>query len=121
VRLAFARSQLAGMTPDRVAASIASFDFVYLSELEKKRIVAPTVRSGDARVHAAQQGGHVLEPITGLHRNVWVFDFRSLYPSVIRTFNIDPLSYVGAPAPGAHLIETPGGAFSREPAILPPL
>ncbi len=36
VRLAFARSQLAGMTPDRVAASIASFDFVYLSELEKR-------------------------------------------------------------------------------------
>jgi len=29
------------MTPDRVAASIASFDFVYLSELEKRSIVAP--------------------------------------------------------------------------------
>jgi DNA polymerase-2 len=121
VRLAFARSQLAGMTPDRVAASIASFDFVYLSELEKLRVVAPTVRSGDARVHAAQQGGHVLEPITGLHRNVWVFDFRSLYPSLIRTFNIDPLSYVPEPSPDEDLIRTPGGAFRRSPAILPGL
>src|SRR6185312_3377782 len=91
VRLAFARSQLAGMTPDRVAASIASFDFVYLSELEKRGIVAPTVRSSDSAVHAAQQGGHVLESASGLHRNVWVFDFKSLYPSLIRTFNIDPL------------------------------
>ena len=121
VRLAFARSQLAGMTPDRVAASIASFDFVYLTELEKRGIVAPTVRSGDSSVYAAQQGGHVLEPDTGLHRNVWVFDFKSLYPSIIRTFNIDPLSYVAEPAPGENLIQTPGGAFRREPAILPGL
>jgi DNA polymerase II len=121
VRLAFARSQLAGMTPDRVAASIASFDFVYLTELAKRAIVAPTVRSDDSRVFAAQHGGHVLEPVAGLHRNVWVFDFKSLYPNIIRTFNIDPLSYVAAPDAAANLIETPGGAFRREPAILPGL
>jgi len=119
VRLAFARSKLAGMTPDRVAASIASFDFLYMTELERQRIVAPTVRSDDSRVHAAQQGGHVLEPIAGLHRNVWVFDFKSLYPSVIRTFNIDPLSYVAAAQAQAELIQTPGGAFRRDAAILP--
>ena len=121
VPLAFARSRLTGMTPDRVAASIASFDFLYLSELEPLGIVAPSVRGDDSRVHVAQQGGHVLEPVAGLHDNVWVFDFRSLYPSVIRTFNIDPLSYVETSAPQADLIETPGGAFRREPAILPRL
>jgi DNA polymerase II len=119
VQLAFARSKLTGMTPDRVAASIASFDFLYLSELEPLKIVAPSVRSSDSRVHAAQQGGHVLEPLTGMHRNVWVFDFKSLYPSIIRTFNIDPLSYVETPTPGEPLIETPGGAFQRGQAILP--
>lgn len=119
IQLAFARSQLAGMTPDRVAASIASFDFLYLTELEKRGIVAPTVRSSDPGDEDAQQGGHVLEPVAGLHSDVWVFDFKSLYPSVIRTFNIDPLSYVADPAPGADLIRTPGGAFGRQPAILP--
>ncbi len=119
VRLAFARSQLAGMTPDRVAASIASFDFLYLTELEKLHIVAPTVRSDDSSVYAAQQGGHVLEPLAGLHRDVWVFDFKSLYPSIIRTFNIDPLSYVAEPAPGDDIIDMPGGTFRRAPAILP--
>jgi DNA polymerase II len=119
IRLAVARSQLTGMTPDRVAASIASFDFLYLTELERLDIVAPTVRVDDARVHAAQQGGHVLEPVTGLHHNVWVFDFKSLYPSIIRTLNIDPLSYVERPSPGADLIHTAGGAFGRTPAILP--
>src|SRR5687767_12525070 len=119
ISLAVARSQLTGMTPDRVAASIASFDFLYLAELEKLGIVAPSVRSSDSRVYDAQQGGHVLEPLTGLHKNVWVFDFKSLYPSLIRTFNIDPLSYVAEPQPDEDLIRTPGGAFRREPAILP--
>jgi DNA polymerase-2 len=119
VQLAVARSRLTGMTLDRVAASIASFDFLYLTELERRSIVAPSVRADDSRVHAAQQGGHVLEPETGLHRNVWVFDFKSLYPSIIRTFNIDPLSYVEHPPPDADLITTVGGAFERAPAILP--
>ena len=118
IELAFARSQLTGMTPDRVAASIASFDFLYLSELERIHIVAPSVRGSDSRVHAAQQGGHVLEPVAGLHRNVWVFDFKSLYPSIIRTFNIDPLSYVPDAAPEADLIRTPEGPFAaRRPSF----
>src|SRR5690606_38761612 len=137
VELAFARSALTGMTPDRVAASIASFDFLYLSELERIGVVAPTVRSSDSRVHEAQHGGHVLPSTPGLHRNVWVFDFKSLYPSIIRTFNIDPLAYVGTAAAGQPRtvaagqpllqagdegpIETPGGAFRRGPAILPRL
>jgi DNA polymerase-2 len=120
VRLAFARSTLTGMTPDRVAASIASFDFLYLTELSKRHIVAPSVRAADAGAEA-QQGGHVLEPVTGLHRDVWVFDFTSLYPSIIRTFNIDPLSYAADPEPDAAVIRTPGGAFRRDPAILPGL
>jgi DNA polymerase-2 len=121
IELAFARSQLTGMTPDRVAASIASFDFLYLCELERAHIVAPSVRGGDSRVHVAQQGGHVLESETGLQNNVWVFDFKSLYPSIIRTFNIDPVSYVPAPAADLDLIRTTEGAFEREPAILPRL
>ena len=120
VPLAVARSRLTGMTPDRVSASIASFDFVYLSELAKRGVVAPTVRSSDARVSAAQAGGHVLEPVTGMHDNVWVFDFKSLYPSVMRTFNMDPLGFVAEPRPGDDTIRTSSGAaFRRGEAILP--
>ncbi|MEE8358386.1 MAG: DNA-directed DNA polymerase [Candidatus Hydrothermarchaeales archaeon] len=35
-------------------------------------------------------GGYVLEPKKGLVEDIVVFDFRSLYPSVIVTHNIDP-------------------------------
>ena len=121
VHLAFARSQLTGMTPDRVAASIASFDFLYLAELHRIGVVAPTLRMDAAASNTMQLGGHVLEPVTGLHAHVWVFDFKSLYPSIIRTFNIDPLAYVADPPLGADLIQTPAAAFRREAAILPGL
>jgi DNA polymerase-2 len=50
-----------------------------------------------------------------------VFDFKSLYPGIIRTFNIDPVSYVPQPTPDLDLIRTTDGAFQREPAILPRL
>ena len=120
VDLTVARSQLTGMTPDRVAASIASFDFLYLTELSRQGVVAPSVGSSDSRVHAAQAGGHVFEPVIGVHRNVWVLDFKSLYPSLMRTFNIDPVAYVpeGVEVADAILLEN-GARFRREPAILP--
>ena len=38
----------------------------------------------------ADQGGLVYQPITGLHRNVGEVDFISMYPSIMRHFNISP-------------------------------
>jgi len=35
-------------------------------------------------------GGFVKEPIPGIHEDIAVLDFRSLYPSVIATYNISP-------------------------------
>jgi DNA polymerase I len=36
------------------------------------------------------KGGFVLEPDKGLHSNIIVLDFKSMYPSLIRTYNICP-------------------------------
>ncbi|TDJ29735.1 MAG: DNA polymerase II [Gammaproteobacteria bacterium] len=123
IDLSFARGALTGMTPDRVAASIASFDFLYLSALHRRNIVAPSVRSGDSRVYAAQAGGHVFEPVIGVHDNVWVFDYKSLYPSIMRTFNIDPLGFLdearAAEVGTAAITVVTGVGFKREDAILP--
>lgn len=35
-------------------------------------------------------GGYVKEPLGGIHEGIAVLDFRSLYPSIIATFNISP-------------------------------
>ena len=70
-------------------------------------------------------GGLVLDSVPGLYRNILVFDFKSLYPSLIRTFNIDPLTHVvpARQAPGLPLVRTPSGAAFRAdvPGILPDL
>jgi DNA polymerase-2 len=107
------------MQLDRVGASIASFDLLYLPELRRRGIVAPSVdRSpSDERRSATVQGGALLDPQPGIFANVAVFDFKSLYPSLIRTFHLDPLAHARA---GEGDIEAPNGArFSRGDAILP--
>jgi len=121
VELAISRSLLTGMQLDRVGASIASVDSLYLGALRQRGYVAPSV-SGDHHTGAAIMGGAVLDSTPGLFRNILVFDFKSLYPSIIRTFNIDPLAHVPSPTkrPKHPLVRTPNGTcFLREPAILP--
>ncbi|KYF64330.1 DNA polymerase II [Sorangium cellulosum] len=124
VELSVRRSLLTGMQLDRVGAQIAAIDSLYLPALRARGKVAPSVSSEapDGEVEIA--GGLVLEPVPGLYRNIVVYDYKSLYPSLIRTFNIDPLTFVaGDGAPPEALIVTPGGAAFRrgEPGILPEL
>jgi len=121
VELAVERSLSTGMQLDRVGAAIASVDSLYLGALRARGRVAPSVRAAES-AGAGIVGGLVLDSRPGLYRNILVFDFKSLYPSIIRTFNIDPLTYV--PSPGAEpVVRTPGGATFRrdEPGILPEL
>ncbi len=116
--LAVERSLLCGMQLDRVGASIASFDLLYLPELRRRGIVAPSVNA--AQKIAMVRGGALLDPRPGLFQNVAVFDFKSLYPSLIRTFNLDPIAHARGGAGERDSIEAPNGArFSRADAILP--
>src|SRR5581483_8187432 len=122
IELTVRRSLLTGMQLDRVSAQIASVDSLYLRALRARGRVAPSVERR-AEAAAGIVGGLVLDSRPGLYRNIVVFDFRSLYPSLIRTFNIDPLVFVPAPPwPAAH-VRTPGGAVFRtdEEGILPAL
>ena len=119
VELAAVRSRLTGLSMDRVASSIAAFDFLYLMALRRRGLVAPS-QSAEPESSEPQSGGHVLEPEPGLHRNVLVFDFKSLYPSLIRTFQIDPAGLLTSPAPADDAIIAPSGAaFRRAPGLLP--
>jgi DNA polymerase-2 len=113
--LSVERSLLSGMQLDRVGASVASFDLLYLPELRARGLVAPSVDA--ARKATGLRGGAVLDSKPGLFSQVAVFDFKSLYPSLIRTFNLDPLAHARGDSSG---IEAPGGArFARDEAILP--
>jgi DNA polymerase-2 len=121
--LTIERSLLSGMQLDRVGASIASFDLLYLPALRERGFVAPSVAA--ARAPADVRGGALLAPVPGLHRDVAVFDFKSLYPSLIRTFQLDPLAHALValdPEAARDPIVAPNGArFARAGAILPGL
>jgi DNA polymerase-2 len=117
VAFAMERARLTGLPMDRPGGSVAAFDHVYLPRLHRRGFVAPDVHADVAVV--ASPGGHVLESVPGLYRDVLAFDFRSLYPSIIRTFRIDPL---GLAQPGKDPVPGDGDAtFARDGAILPAL
>jgi len=121
VDLAVERSLLTGMQLDRVGAAIASIDSLYLPELRRRCRVAPSVHAGAEPEGIS--GGYVMNSKPGLYENVLVFDFKSLYPSIIRTFNLDPISRAGDADPDDATITAPNGArFQRSPrGILPDL
>lgn len=123
--LTIKRSLLVGLPPDRVSASIASLDSLYLRELRNRKKVAPVVplrRTRDAGV-----GGFVMTSKPGIYDYVIVCDFKSLYPSIMRTFNIDPLAFnkeesQKEESSNKEFIVAPNNAhFSREQGIVPHL
>lgn len=59
---------------------------------EKKRLVPnkPGDNEYASRAMESYEGAYVVEPEKGIHDNILVFDFRSLYPSIIISHNIDP-------------------------------
>jgi DNA polymerase I len=66
----------------------------FLREFNKEGYIIPTKVNGERRangdVDKDLKGGFVIEPKKGLHSMVLVLDFKSMYPSLIRTFNICP-------------------------------
>ncbi len=117
VGFAMERARLTGLAIDRPGGSVAAFDHLYLPRLHRRGFVAPDVGTDEAIV--ASPGGHVLDSVPGLYRDVLSFDFRSIYPSIIRTFQIDPF---GLHRPGDDPLPGEDGAtFAREGAILPAL
>jgi DNA polymerase-2 len=116
------RAALTGAGIDKAWTSVASFERVYAEGLFLRGVLDPL--SDPARKVSGAAGGTVLDPATGMFDNVAVFDFRSLYPSIIRTFNIDPLAYERARFCVAEdeVVRAPNGAaFERTPGILPAL
>ena len=113
------RAALTGVALDLAWTSIPGFDRVYGAALHARNIVPPP--RTDRYVDGAA-GGTVLDAEAGIFANVLVFDFRSLYPSLMRTFNIDPLAHARAaarPQRDSDIVAPNGARFDRSEGILP--
>lgn len=117
------RARLTGLPLDKVGGSAAAFDNQYLPHLHRAGYVAPEYASGVSGLSAP--GGYVMDSQPGLYRQVLVLDFKSLYPSIIRTFKIDPYGLSEGLLEGADPDDlVPGfnhAIFSRSKTILPNL
>ncbi len=118
IRFAVARSQMTGLELDRPGGSVAAFDFLYLPRLHRSGYVGPVVSNPE---DVGSPGGYVLESRPGLYEHVIVLDFKSLYPSIIRTFHVDPLAMVAAAEEDDPIAGFRGATFSRRRFILPDL
>jgi len=81
-----------------------------IGELTPKRVEQP---------YRPYAGGLVLKPKPGLHENIAVLDFKSMYPNLMIAYNLSPDTYV-APndkAPPSGIFEAPEvkHRFRREP------
>ncbi|QRV24078.1 DNA polymerase II [Marinomonas foliarum] len=128
IELQQTRVDLTGIPFEQTGGSVAAFENLYLPRLHSAGWVAPAWSTDD---FVASPGGFVMSSIPGLYKNVLVFDFKSLYPSIIRTFYVDPLARITAQhsqnlsaQDKSSLLLVPGflGAhFDRQRAILPSL
>jgi DNA polymerase I len=62
-------------------------EYLLMRHAFQKNEVVPNKGHGSEGTY---EGGFVMEPRKGLHEHVVVLDFKSLYPSIIITHNIDP-------------------------------
>lgn len=92
LQFAIERTRLTGLPMDKIGGSVAAFENLYLPQLHRAGFVAPNV--GEMQTDITAPGGYVMESRPGLYRHVLVLDFKSLYPSIIRTFSVDPLSLI---------------------------
>ncbi|WP_370652210.1 DNA polymerase II [Caballeronia sp. TF1N1] len=113
------RATVTGLAADRSGGSVAAFTHLYMPRMHRLGFVAPNL--GDVPEEASP-GGFVMDSRPGLYDSVLVLDYKSLYPSIIRTFLIDPVGLAegmhetdeAATVPGFR-----GARFAREKHCLP--
>ena len=113
------RATVTGLPVDRSGGSVAAFSHLYIPLMHRQGLVAPN--QGE-RLPEASPGGFVMDSQPGLYESVLVLDYKSLYPSIIRTFLIDPVGLVeGLHDPDeSHSVPGFRGArFSRTRHCLP--
>ncbi|MDO8656782.1 MAG: DNA-directed DNA polymerase, partial [Nanoarchaeota archaeon] len=80
----------------------------------------PTDYEMQQRMQESYEGGFVFQPKPGLYKDIVVFDYRSLYPSIITAHNIGPESFQCSCCTEKKVPEFPEYWFcSREKKFLP--
>ncbi|WMJ03024.1 DNA polymerase II [Pseudomonas chlororaphis subsp. aurantiaca] len=113
------RATVTGLPADRSGGSVAAFTHLYMPLMHRQGFVAPNLGE---KPPEASPGGFVMDSRPGLYESVLVLDYKSLYPSIIRSFLIDPVGLVEGlrhPADDESVPGFRGARFSRSRHCLP--
>ncbi|QZB00051.1 DNA polymerase II [Pseudomonas mandelii] len=113
------RASVTGLPGDRSGGSVAAFTHLYMPLMHRQGFVAPNLGNKPAQ---ASPGGFVMDSQPGLYESVLVLDYKSLYPSIIRTFLIDPVGLIEGlqhPEDSESVPGFRGARFSRTRHCLP--
>ncbi|AMW82552.1 DNA polymerase II [Pseudomonas yamanorum] len=113
------RASVTGLPADRNGGSVAAFTHLYMPLMHRQGFVAPNL--GD-KPPQASPGGFVMDSRPGLYESVLVLDYKSLYPSIIRSFLIDPVGLIEGlrhPEDSESVEGFRGARFSRTRHCLP--
>ena len=98
---------------------MAAFTHLYMPLMHRQGFVAPNLGGKSPQ---ASPGGFVMDSQPGLYESVLVLDYKSLYPSIIRTFLIDPVGLIEGlqhPDDSDSVPGFRGARFSRTRHCLP--
>ncbi len=109
-------SSLTGLPLDQVGAASVGFRlewYLIRAAYKSKELVPNRVE----RPYEPYKGAIVLEPIKGVHENVAVLDFSSMYPNLMIKYNIGPDTFVTGECSEdeCHIIPDLGYKFRKEP------
>ncbi|MEE4408372.1 MULTISPECIES: DNA polymerase II [unclassified Serratia (in: enterobacteria)] len=113
------RATVTGLAADRSGGSVAAFSNLYMPRMHRLGFVAPNLGE---QPEEHSPGGFVMDSQPGLYDSVLVLDYKSLYPSIIRTFLIDPVGLVEGMRHPGDTDSVPGfrhARFSRGKHCLP--
>ena len=113
------RASVTGLPADRMGGSVAAFTHLYMPLMHRQGFVAPNL---GCKPPQASPGGFVMDSQPGLYESVLVLDYKSLYPSIIRTFLIDPVGLIEGlkhPDDSESVPGFRGARFSRTRHCLP--
>jgi len=78
----------------KAASPVAVTESLMARKLAEQGMRIGTERREDSEKNSQYAGAFVKEPIVGYYEGVSAFDFASLYPSIMRQFNISPDAYI---------------------------
>jgi len=112
-------SNLVSLPLDHVGTAAAGFRVEWFI-IKRTRKIGELVPKRIEQPYRPYAGGMVLAPKPGLHENIAVLDFKSMYPNIMITYNLSPDTYVppNEPEPAGGVYEAPEvkHKFRKEPA-----